>query len=52
MTLTTLAKISAIYLGLVVTTATLSVLWESGRNLAARQGLFGAFQVADSNAAG
>lgn len=51
MTLTTLAKISAAYLGLIVTFATASVLWETGQDLA-EHGLLSGFEVAESNTSG
>lgn len=52
MTLTTLAKISAVYLGLAVTFASASALWESGQDLANQHGLLRGYDVADSNTSG
>jgi len=52
MTLTTLAKISAAYLGLMVTFATASAVWESGRDMATQTGLFKGFEIAESNTSG
>ncbi|MBB4103437.1 hypothetical protein [Allorhizobium borbori] len=52
MTLNTLAKISAAYLGLMVTFATASMVWENGRDLATQTGLFTGFEVAESNTSG
>lgn len=52
MTLTTLAKISAAYLGLMVIVATASVVWENGRDLATHTGLFKSFTIAESSTSG
>lgn len=52
MTLMTLAKISAAYLGLMVTFATASVVWENGRNLATQNGLLSGFDIAETDTAG
>lgn len=52
MTLTTLAKISAAYLGLAVTFATAWALWETGHDLANQHGLLRGFEIAETSTSG
>lgn len=52
MTLSTLAKISAAYLGLAVTFATGAMIFETGRDLANAYDFKGAFLSASARASG
>lgn len=52
MTLTTIAKISAAYLGLAVSIATASNLWEFGRDTVQENGLLSGYEVASTNQPG
>ena len=52
MTLMTLAKISAAYLGFMVTFATASLVWENGGDLVTQNGFIRGFDVSEADSSG